>query len=157
MGVGLNTPSRCMAAHKTIDKFVIMVISVVLMSFMVQNPRSWIFCCCFLLFHTTFILHWLCFQVGHNFCFQSSGWCCWVSWYTTQDRPWTVIYFLKLSAKWSVLHEGAKEQIQVAFPRESQLQQSCATQPMVHAGCFNVSIIHQTLTWTTEYLSCAQK
>ena len=27
----------------------------------------------------------------------------------------------------------------VAFLRESQLQQSFATQPMVHAGCFNVS------------------
>ena len=23
------------------------------------------------------------------------------------------------------------------------------TQPIVHAGCFSVSIIHQTLTWTT--------
>ena len=54
-----------------------------------------------------------------------------------------------------MLHEGAKEQIQVAFPRERQLQQSCATQPMVHAGCFNVSIIHQTLTWTAGFLMCA--
>ena len=27
-------------------------------------------------------------------------------------------------------------EIQVAFPRESQLRQSCATQPTVHAGCF---------------------
>ena len=30
------------------------------------------------------------------------------------------------------------------FSRESQLQQSCATQPTLHAGCFSVSIIHQT-------------
>ena len=37
--------------------------------------------------------------------------------------------------------------IQVAFPRESQLQ---------HAGCFSVSMIHQTLTWTTGSLTCAQ-
>ena len=42
------------------------------------------------------------------------------------------------------------------FPRESQLQQSRATQPTVHAGCFTVSIIHQTVTWTTGPLTCAQ-
>ena len=47
-------------------------------------------------------------------------------------------------------------EIQVAFPRESQLQQSCATQPKVHAGSFSVSIIHQTLRWTTGSLTCAQ-
>ena len=39
-------------------------------------------------------------------------------------------------------------EIRVAFPGESQLQQSQATQPTVHAGCFRVSIIHRTLTWT---------
>ena len=33
---------------------------------------------------------------------------------------------------------------------------SHATQPTVHAGCFSVSIIHQTLTWTTGSLTCAQ-
>ena len=32
---------------------------------------------------------------------------------------------------------------------------SHTTQPMVYAGCFSVSIIHQTLTWTTESLACA--
>ena len=37
-------------------------------------------------------------------------------------------------------------EIQVAFPRE----------PTVHAGCFSVSIIHQTLTWITGSLMCAQ-
>ena len=26
----------------------------------------------------------------------------------------------------------------------------------MHAGCFSVSIIHQTLTWTTESLTCTQ-
>ena len=45
--------------------------------------------------------------------------------------------------------------IQVAFPGESQLQQSHATQPRVHVWCFSVSIIHQTLTWTTGSLMCA--
>ena len=33
-------------------------------------------------------------------------------------------------------------EIWFAFPKESQLQQSCATQLTVHAGCFSVSIIH---------------
>ena len=40
-------------------------------------------------------------------------------------------------------------EIQVAFPGKSQLRQSRATQPKVHVGCFIVSIIHPTLTWTT--------
>ena len=46
--------------------------------------------------------------------------------------------------------------IRVAFPRESQLRQSRATQPTVHVGCFCVSIIHRTRTWTTGSLTCAQ-
>ena len=47
-------------------------------------------------------------------------------------------------------------EIRFAFPGESQLRQSRATQPTVHAGCFSVSITHRTLTWTTGYLTCAQ-
>ena len=47
-------------------------------------------------------------------------------------------------------------EIRVAFPGESQLQQSGATQPSMHAGCFSISIIHRTLTWTTGSLTCAQ-
>ena len=46
--------------------------------------------------------------------------------------------------------------IRVAFPGESQLRQSRATKPTVHVGCFSVSIIHRTLTWTTRSLTCAQ-
>ena len=46
--------------------------------------------------------------------------------------------------------------IRVAFPWESQLRQSRATQPMVQVGCFSVFIIHRTLTWTTGSLTCAQ-
>ena len=42
------------------------------------------------------------------------------------------------------------------FHGESQLRQSRATQPTVHAGCFSVSIIHRTLTWTTGSLTFAQ-
>ena len=45
--------------------------------------------------------------------------------------------------------------VAVAFlAGESQLQQSRATQPSVHAGCFSVSIIQRTLTWTTGSLTC---
>ena len=44
--------------------------------------------------------------------------------------------------------------IRVAFLRESQQRQSNTTQPTVHAECFNVSIIHRTLTWTTGSLTC---
>ena len=46
--------------------------------------------------------------------------------------------------------------IRVSFPGESQLRQSRATQPKVHAGCFSVFIIHRSLTWTTGSLTCAQ-
>ena len=47
-------------------------------------------------------------------------------------------------------------EIRVAFPGESLLRQSRATQSTMHAGCFGVSIIHRTLTWTTGSLTCAQ-
>ena len=47
-------------------------------------------------------------------------------------------------------------EIRVAFSRESQLQRSCATQPIVHAGHFSVSIVHRSLTWTTGSLMCTQ-
>ena len=47
-------------------------------------------------------------------------------------------------------------EIHVAFPEESQLWQSYATQPTVHAEGFSVLIIHRTLTWSTGYLMCTQ-
>ena len=47
-------------------------------------------------------------------------------------------------------------EIWVVSPEESQLQQSHATKPTVHAGCFSVSIIHRTLTWTIGSLTRAQ-
>ena len=46
--------------------------------------------------------------------------------------------------------------IRIAFPGESKLRQSRAAQPTLPAGCFSVSIIHRTLTWTTGSLTCAQ-
>ena len=45
-------------------------------------------------------------------------------------------------------------EIWVALTRESQLRQNRATLHAVHAGCWNVSTIHQTLTWTTGSLTC---
>ena len=45
-------------------------------------------------------------------------------------------------------------EIRVAFLWESKLRQCRATQPTVHAGCFIVSIINRTLTWTTGSLTC---
>ena len=47
-------------------------------------------------------------------------------------------------------------EMRVAFLRESQPRQSRAIQLTVHVGCFSVSIIHRTLTWTKGYLTCAQ-
>ena len=52
-------------------------------------------------------------------------------------------------------------EIRVAFPQESQLQQSRATQLLInykaHAGSFRVSTIHRTLTWTTGSLTCVRE
>ena len=47
-------------------------------------------------------------------------------------------------------------EISVAFPGENKPRQSRAIQPRVHTGSFGVSIIHRTVTWTTESLTCAQ-
>ena len=47
-------------------------------------------------------------------------------------------------------------EFRVAFPGESQQRQSHVTRPTVYAGCFSVSIIDRTLTWTTGSLTCAQ-
>ena len=62
------------------------------------------------------------------------------------------LYFLQLYYPNGIF----PREIRVAFPGESQLRQSRATQPAMHAGCFGVSIIHQTLTGTKESLTCAQ-
>ena len=42
-------------------------------------------------------------------------------------------------------------------PGESQLQQSCATQRTVHAGCLSVSLIHRTQTRRTVHRRCYLK
>ena len=61
-------------------------------------------------------------------------------------------YFLQLYCPSGISPMGNSD----AFPWESQLRQSRATQSTVHPGCFSVSIIHRTLTWTAESLTCAQ-
>ena len=43
------------------------------------------------------------------------------------------------------------QEFRVAFPGESHLRQSRAAKLTLHTGCFSVSIIHRTLTWTTDY------
>ena len=47
-------------------------------------------------------------------------------------------------------------EIRFGFPGGSQLRESRATQPTVHAGCFSIFIIHRILIWTTGSLTCAQ-
>ena len=46
-------------------------------------------------------------------------------------------------------------EIQVASPGKASCN-SLVTHPTVHAGCFSVSIIHPTVTWTTGSLTCTQ-
>ena len=61
-------------------------------------------------------------------------------------------FFTTVLSQWDFSHG----KFGLLTPQESQLRQSRATQPTVHAGCFSVSIIHPTLTWTTGPLTCAQ-
>ena len=78
-----------------------------------------------------------------------------VSFKLRSDRLWIQNYFSTfyncIVPMWFLLWE-----IRVAFPGESQLRQSRATQPTSLAGCFSVSIIHRTLTWTTGSFMYAQ-
>ena len=66
----------------------------------------------------------------------------------------TLLNFVKnfttvLLSQWDFSHG----KFGLLFPGENQPRQSRAAQPTVHAGCFSVSIIHRTLTWTTGSLS----
>ena len=61
-------------------------------------------------------------------------------------------HFTTVLSHWDFFHG----KFGLLFPGESQLRQGCATQPTVHVECFSVSIIFQTLTWTTGSLTCAQ-
>ena len=62
----------------------------------------------------------------------------------------TFYIFTNILSQRDLLHR----KIRVAIPGENQLRHSRVTQPTVHAGCLSVSIIHQTLTWTTGSLTC---
>ena len=77
------------------------------------------------------------------------------------DGSWTPYFLLKKKKKKTfyncVVQMGFLQwEIQIAFPRESQLWQSRVAQPKAHAGCFRVSVIHWTLTRTTGSLMCAR-
>ena len=73
-----------------------------------------------------------------------------------QSKMVLLFYFLKKNTFYNCIVQMGflPWEIWVAFPGESHLQQRHATRPTVHAGCFSVSIIHQTLTWTTGSLTC---
>ena len=69
----------------------------------------------------------------------------WGAW--SPDHEWNLFFFLfflsMALSQWDFSHEK--------FRFLSLGKASCdsrAIQPMVHTGCFSVSIIHQTLTWT---------
>ena len=65
--------------------------------------------------------------------------------------------FFKITFYYCIVPMGFHpRKIRVAFPGESQLRQSRATQPTVYAGCLSVSIMHRTLACTTGSLTCTQ-
>ena len=79
--------------------------------------------------------------------------------------PWKILYSCIVPVKllpWKILYSCIVPvrllpwKIRVALPGKSKPRQSRATryQPTVHAGCLSVSIIHQTLTRTTESVMC---
>ena len=76
-------------------------------------------------------------------------------WYTLTNR-FTFTYEIKCFFNCNIPMGFLPWEIQVAFPWESQHQQSHTIQPTVHAGCFSATIIHQNLTWTTGFLMCTQ-
>ena len=63
-----------------------------------------------------------------------------------------VFHFTTVLSHWGSSHGENR----VAFPGESQLRQSRATQTRVHAGSVSASIFHPALTRTTGSLTCAQ-
>ena len=76
-------------------------------------------------------------------------------WSENIENVWALIFYLFFVIElshWDSFHG----KFGLLSPRESQLWQICTSQPTVRAGCFNVSIIHQTLTWTTGSFRCAQ-
>ena len=108
-------------------------------------------------------------QVSTNCCVEKGAFSCW--WLTLKNIQATVLNKTTrrnhLNPQRSRLAQFKKKKLYCpigishlghsgCFSRENHLQQSCATQPMVQAGCFSLSIIHQTLPWTTGSSTCAQ-
>ena len=63
-----------------------------------------------------------------------------------------VFFFTIVLSHWNFSHGkfGFLSQEKASF------RKSRTTHPTVHAECFSVSMIYQTLTWTTGSLTCAQ-
>ena len=60
------------------------------------------------------------------------------------------ILFIAVLSQWDFSHG------KFGLPSPGKASCECrATQPRGHAGCFSVSIILRTLTWTTGSLTCA--
>ena len=81
-------------------------------------------------------------------------------WKCSERFQWKSIVCIvyTLLSQWECL-PSCPWDIRVAFPKESQLQQSRYPTPInykVHAGSFRVSIIQRTLTWTTGSLTCVR-
>ena len=76
--------------------------------------------------------------------------CAWNKW-SWMNRVGTCLHFFTtVLSHWDFFHG----KFRLLFLRESQLWQSCATQPTVHAVCWSVSIIHRTLTWIGNNNNC---
>ena len=66
---------------------------------------------------------------------------------TTSTPSFIYFYLFIFTAilfRWDLSHEKFRLQSLGKASYDSHV-----TQPTVHAWCFNISIIHQTLTWTT--------
>ena len=75
-----------------------------------------------------------------------------VTQWMTPKRLFNFFILTTVLSHWDFSHG----KFELLSPWKSQLWQSRATQPTVHAGCFSVSIFHRTLTWTTGSWTCAQ-
>ena len=64
----------------------------------------------------------------------------------------THLYLTTVLSHW----DFSQRKFGLLSPAGSQLRQSRAAQPTMHAGCFSVSLIHRTPTWSTGYLTCVQ-
>ena len=84
---------------------------------------------------------------------------CWLAectmiwiWLTTM---WYCVDWISLTTMWFYVDCGMNDDLNLT-DHHVMLCWLAECQPTVHAGCFSVSIIHWTLTWTTGSLTCTQ-